>query len=67
MGATAAHRAPEGAADRTCTRAWAWMTDKCRKRINGRDHPKQGGSMVARLKLKGIDALGFKGKRKKRA
>ena len=27
----------------------------------------RGGSMVARLKLKGIDALGFGGKRKKRA
>ena len=35
MGATAAHRAPEKVADGTCTRVWAWMTDKCRKKING--------------------------------
>ena len=37
MGATVAHRAPERVADRTCTRVWAWMTDKCRRRINGRE------------------------------
>ena len=35
MGATAVHRAPEKLADGTCTRVWAWMTDKCRKKING--------------------------------
>ena len=34
MGATAAHRAPERVADRTCTQVWAWMTNKCRRRIN---------------------------------
>ena len=67
MGATTAHRAPERVVDGTCTRVWAWMTNKCRKRINGRDHPKQGGSMVTRLKIKGINALGSRGKRKKRA
>ena len=35
MGATAAHRAPKKMADGTCTRVWAWMTNKCRKKING--------------------------------
>ena len=35
MGATAAHRAPKKMADGTCTRVWAWMTDKCRKKMNG--------------------------------
>ena len=35
MGATAAHRAPKKVADETCTRVWAWMTDKCRKKMNG--------------------------------
>ena len=37
MGVTAAYRAPERVADGTCTRVWAWMTDKCRRRMNGRD------------------------------
>ena len=37
MGATAAHRAPERVADGTCTRVWAWMTDKCRRRMNGKE------------------------------
>ena len=37
MGATAAYRAPERVDDGTCTRVWAWMTDKCRRRINGRE------------------------------
>ena len=35
MGAIAAHRAPEKVADGTCTRIWAWMIDKCRKKMNG--------------------------------
>ena len=34
MGAIAAHRALEKVADGTCTRVWAWMTDKCRKKMN---------------------------------
>ena len=34
MGATAAHRASERVADGTCTQVWAWMTNKCRRRIN---------------------------------
>ena len=37
IGATTAHRAPERVADGTCTRVWAWMTDKCKKRMNGRE------------------------------
>ena len=37
MGATAAHRAPERMADETCTQVWAWMTNKCRRRINERE------------------------------
>ena len=37
MGATTAHRAPERVADGTCTRVLAWMTDKCRRRMNGRE------------------------------
>ena len=36
-GATAAHRATERVADGTCTRVKAWMTDKCRRRMNGRE------------------------------
>ena len=36
MGATTAHRAPERVADGMCTRVWAWMTDKCRRRMNRR-------------------------------
>ena len=36
MGATAAPRAPKRVADGTCTRVWARMTDKCRRRMNGR-------------------------------
>ena len=35
MGATAAHRTTEKVADGTCTRIWTWMTDKCRKKMNG--------------------------------
>ena len=37
MGATAAHRAPERVADGMCTRVRAWMTDKYRRRMNGRE------------------------------
>ena len=37
MGATAAHRVPKRMADKTCTRVWAWMTDKCRRRMNRRE------------------------------
>ena len=37
MGAIAAHRAPERVADGTCTQVWTWMTDKCRRRMNGRE------------------------------
>ena len=37
MGAIAAHRAPERVADGTCTRTWAWMTDKYRRRVNGKE------------------------------
>ena len=35
MGATAAHKVPERVADGTCTQVWAWMTNKCRRRMNG--------------------------------
>ena len=35
--ATTAHRASEGVADGTCTQVWAWMTNKCRKRMNQRE------------------------------
>ena len=37
MGAKAAHRVPKRVAHGTCTRVWAWMTDKCRRRMNGRE------------------------------
>ena len=37
MGAIAAHRVPERVADGTCTQVWAWMTNKCRRRMNGRE------------------------------
>ena len=36
MGDTSAHKVPERVADGTCTQIWAWMTNKCRRRINGR-------------------------------
>ena len=36
IGATIAHRASEGVADGMCTQIWAWMTNKCRKRMNQR-------------------------------
>ena len=35
MGATTAHRAPEKVADGTCIQVWAWMTNKCKRRMNG--------------------------------
>ena len=34
MGATAAHRAPERMADGMRTQVWAWMTNKCWRRMN---------------------------------
>ena len=34
MGTIAAHRAPERVADGTCTQVWAWMTNKCRRKMN---------------------------------
>ena len=34
IGATIAHRVPEGVADGTCTQVWAWRTNKCRERMN---------------------------------
>ena len=37
MGAAVAHKAPERMADGTCTRGWAWMTDKCRRRMNRKE------------------------------
>ena len=49
MGATAAHRTPERVVDGMHTQVWAWMTNKCRRRMkekriyNSRDLPKEGG------------------------
>ena len=37
MGATTTHRAPERVADGTRTRVWAWIIDKYRRRMNGRE------------------------------
>ena len=37
MGAAVAHRAPKRMADGTCTQEWAWITDKCRRRMNKRE------------------------------
>ena len=37
MGATTAHRVPERVADGTCTQIWAWMTNKCKRRMNERE------------------------------
>ena len=37
VGATAAYRALERVTDGTCARVLAWMTDKCRRRMNGRE------------------------------
>ena len=36
IGATTAHKASKGVVDGTCTQVWAWMTNKCRKRMNQR-------------------------------
>ena len=36
IGATTAHRASKGVADGTCTQVWAWITNKCRRRMNQR-------------------------------
>ena len=33
-GTTTAHRAPKRVVDGTCTQVWAWMTNKCRRRMN---------------------------------
>ena len=35
MGAIADHRVPKKVADGMCIRVWAWMTNKCRKKMNG--------------------------------
>ena len=37
MGAIVTHRVPERVADGTCTQVWTWMTNKCRRRMNGRE------------------------------
>ena len=37
VAATAAHRAPERVADGMCTQGETWMTDKYRRRMNGRE------------------------------
>ena len=34
MGATAAHRAPKRVTDGMCTQVWAWMTNRCRRKMN---------------------------------
>ena len=44
LGATAAHRAPEIMADETCTQVGAWMTNKCRRRMN-----KSGGYITSEI------------------
>ena len=44
MGAAVAHKAPERMADGTCTRGWAWMTDKYRRRMN-----KRGGYITTEI------------------
>ena len=33
-GATATHKKSKRVADGTCTQVWAWMTNKCRRRMN---------------------------------
>ena len=48
MGATATHRAPEKVANGMCTRVWAWMTDKCKKKMNG-----GGGYITKEISQKG--------------
>ena len=37
MEVTAAHRVSERVANRTCTQVSAWMTNKFRRRMNGRE------------------------------
>ena len=66
MGATAAHRAPKGVTDGTCTQVEAWMTNKCRMRINEReryiynnkDLPKRGEKEKEKPEEKGERLLG---------
>ena len=36
MEVTIAHKAPERVTNGTCTQVWAWMTNKCRKRMDQR-------------------------------
>ena len=67
MGATAAHRVPERVADGTCTQIWAWMTNKCKRRMNERegyiynirDLPRKGrkGEALGKRKELGIHIL----------
>ena len=33
LGATTTYRTPERMVDGTCTQVWAWMTNKCRRRM----------------------------------
>ena len=48
IGATTAHRASEGVANGMCTQVWAWMTNKCRKRMNQRE-----GYITSKISHKG--------------
>ena len=69
MGATAAHRVTEKVADRTYTRIWTWMTNKCRKKMNGgvgyisieiskeRRRPRKGGKAPGMREELGILVL----------
>ena len=75
MGATAAHKAPERVANGTCTQVWAWMTNKCRRRMNKgewyitaeisqkrkkkEERERRGGKAPGRWEELGIHILGW--------
>ena len=53
IGATTAHRTSKEVANGTCTQVWAWMTNKCKKRMNQRK-----GYIISEISHKGGVRLG---------
>ena len=61
METTAAHRVLERIADGTCTQVWIWMTNKCRRRMNGGE-----GYITIEISQRKEKKKKKKGKRRKR-
>ena len=59
LGATTAHKAPERMADGTCTQVGAWITNKCKRKMN------EGGYITSEIsqvkKTEGGGLLGSEG------